>query len=40
MANTRMMIDRDGINSLSYEVVEVKKNFLFTEIQVDIGTPS
>ncbi|KAK6493358.1 beta-1,4-galactosyltransferase 1 [Huso huso] len=39
IAHTRETMNGDGIHSLSYKVVEIKKNTLFTEIIVDIGSP-
>uniref|UniRef100_A0A3P8YV14 Beta-1,4-galactosyltransferase n=1 Tax=Esox lucius TaxID=8010 RepID=A0A3P8YV14_ESOLU len=37
---TRHTMDSDGINSLKYDVVKVEKDALFTNITVDVGTPS
>ncbi|MBN3271183.1 B4GT1 galactosyltransferase, partial [Polyodon spathula] len=39
ITHTHETMNGDGINSLSYKVVEIKKNTLFTEIIVDIGLP-
>ncbi|KAF7698372.1 beta-1,4-galactosyltransferase 1 isoform X2 [Silurus meridionalis] len=39
IAHTRETMHKDGINSLSYEVVRVEKDQLFTKITVDIGKP-
>ncbi|KAG9333576.1 hypothetical protein JZ751_011313 [Albula glossodonta] len=37
--HTRETMDKDGINSLKYSVVNVEKDQLFTKITVDIGKP-
>ncbi|KAF5896128.1 beta-1,4-galactosyltransferase 1-like [Clarias magur] len=37
IAHTRETMHTDGINSLSYNVVKVEKNKLFTKITVDVG---
>uniref|UniRef100_A0A4W4GGJ8 Beta-1,4-galactosyltransferase n=1 Tax=Electrophorus electricus TaxID=8005 RepID=A0A4W4GGJ8_ELEEL len=39
IAHTRETMDTDGINSLTYNVVKVEKDQLFTKITVDIGKP-
>ncbi|XP_051505136.1 beta-1,4-galactosyltransferase 1 isoform X2 [Myxocyprinus asiaticus] len=39
IAHTRQTMGRDGINSLSYKVVKVEKDQLFTKITVDVGKP-
>ncbi|KAI5628908.1 beta-1,4-galactosyltransferase 1, partial [Silurus asotus] len=39
IAHTRETMHKDGINALSYEVVRVEKDQLFTKITVDIGKP-
>ncbi|TSK87421.1 Beta-1,4-galactosyltransferase 1 [Bagarius yarrelli] len=39
IARTRQTMHSDGINSLSYKVVTVEKNQLYTKITVDIGKP-
>ncbi|XP_035274053.1 beta-1,4-galactosyltransferase 1-like [Anguilla anguilla] len=39
IAHTRQTMDRDGINSLKYEVVNIEKDQLFTKITVDVGRP-
>ncbi|XP_017345919.1 beta-1,4-galactosyltransferase 1 isoform X2 [Ictalurus punctatus] len=39
IAHTRETMHRDGINSLSYKVVRVEKDQLFTKITVDVGKP-
>lgn len=37
IAHTRETMHKDGINSLSYKVVKVEKDKLFTKITVDLG---
>ncbi|XP_076869643.1 beta-1,4-galactosyltransferase 1-like [Brachyhypopomus gauderio] len=37
IAHTRETMDTDGINSLTYSVVKVEKDKLFTKLTVDIG---
>ncbi|KAA0709643.1 Beta-1,4-galactosyltransferase 1 [Triplophysa tibetana] len=37
IAHTRDTMAKDGINSLTYEVVKVEKDQLFTKITVDVG---
>ncbi|KAF4092418.1 hypothetical protein AMELA_G00020610 [Ameiurus melas] len=39
IAHTRETMHTDGINSLSYKVVRVEKDQLFTKITVDVGKP-
>ncbi|KPP59815.1 beta-1,4-galactosyltransferase 1-like [Scleropages formosus] len=39
IAHTRETMNRDGINSLSYKVIKVEKDLLFTKITVDVGKP-
>ncbi|KAI3351395.1 hypothetical protein L3Q82_020205 [Scortum barcoo] len=39
IAHTRQTMAKDGINSLSYEVVKIEKFDLFTKITVDVGKP-
>lgn len=39
IAHTRETMHKDGINSLSYEVLRVEKLELFTKITVDVGKP-
>lgn len=39
IAHTRETMHKDGINSLTYKVVKVEKDRLFTKITVDIGKP-
>ncbi|KAI4886771.1 hypothetical protein NFI96_011980 [Prochilodus magdalenae] len=39
IAHTRETMDSDGINSLTYRVVQIEKDKLFTKITVDIGKP-
>ncbi|XP_048825764.1 beta-1,4-galactosyltransferase 1 [Brienomyrus brachyistius] len=39
IAHTRETMNSDGINSLSYRVVRVEKDLLFTKIIVDVGKP-
>ncbi|XP_036372598.1 beta-1,4-galactosyltransferase 1-like [Megalops cyprinoides] len=40
IAHTRETMNRDGINSLEYKVVNVEKDQLYTKIIVDVGKPS
>ncbi|KAK5601389.1 Beta-1,4-galactosyltransferase 1 [Crenichthys baileyi] len=39
IAHTRETMHKDGINSLTYSVVQVEKLDLFTKITVDVGKP-
>ncbi|XP_034399565.1 beta-1,4-galactosyltransferase 1 [Cyclopterus lumpus] len=39
IAHTRETMHKDGINSLSYQVVKTEKLDLFTKITVDVGKP-
>ncbi|XP_072526020.1 beta-1,4-galactosyltransferase 1 [Salminus brasiliensis] len=39
IAHTRETMDSDGINSLTYKVLKIEKDKLFTKIIVDIGKP-
>ncbi|KAK7137702.1 hypothetical protein R3I94_013376 [Phoxinus phoxinus] len=39
IAHTRETMGKDGINSLTYTVVKVEKDQLFTKITVDVGKP-
>lgn len=39
IAHTRQTMKTDGIKSLSYKVVDIEKDLLYTKITVDIGTP-
>ncbi|XP_016353900.1 beta-1,4-galactosyltransferase 1-like [Sinocyclocheilus anshuiensis] len=39
IAHTRQTMARDGINSLTYKVVTIEKDQLFTKITVDVGKP-
>ncbi|XP_067245945.1 beta-1,4-galactosyltransferase 1 isoform X1 [Chanodichthys erythropterus] len=39
IAHTRETMTRDGINSLTYTVVQIEKDQLFTKITVDVGKP-
>lgn len=39
IAHTRETMARDGINSLTYTVVQIEKDQLFTKITVDVGKP-
>ncbi|KTF91796.1 hypothetical protein cypCar_00046290, partial [Cyprinus carpio] len=39
IAHTRETMARDGINSLTYKVVKIEKDQLFTKITVDVGKP-
>ncbi|XP_028816484.1 beta-1,4-galactosyltransferase 1 [Denticeps clupeoides] len=39
IAHTRETMHKDGINSLSYNVVRIEKDQLYTKITVDVGTP-
>ncbi|XP_069045501.1 beta-1,4-galactosyltransferase 1 [Lepisosteus oculatus] len=40
IVHTRETMNTDGINSLTYKVVKVEKNKLFTNITVDVGMPT
>ncbi|XP_036406960.1 beta-1,4-galactosyltransferase 1 [Megalops cyprinoides] len=40
IAHTRETMNRDGINSLTYEVTRVEKDKLYTKITVDVGRPT
>ncbi|XP_030644068.1 beta-1,4-galactosyltransferase 1 [Chanos chanos] len=40
IAHTRITMNKDGINSLQYKVLNVEKDQLFTKITVDIGKPT
>uniref|UniRef100_A0A8C1KA85 Beta-1,4-galactosyltransferase n=1 Tax=Cyprinus carpio TaxID=7962 RepID=A0A8C1KA85_CYPCA len=39
IAHTRQTMKTDGIKSLSYKVVDIEKDLLYTQITVDIGKP-
>uniref|UniRef100_A0A4W3J403 Beta-1,4-galactosyltransferase 1 n=1 Tax=Callorhinchus milii TaxID=7868 RepID=A0A4W3J403_CALMI len=39
ISNTRLTMQNDGLNSLKYRVIEIKKYPLYTFIDVDIGGP-
>lgn len=39
IAHTRETMASDGINSLTYNVVKIEKDQLFTKITVDVGKP-
>ncbi|XP_047657120.1 beta-1,4-galactosyltransferase 1-like isoform X2 [Tachysurus fulvidraco] len=39
ISHTRETMNSDGINSLSYKVVKVEKDKLYTKITVDVGKP-
>ncbi|XP_052471337.1 beta-1,4-galactosyltransferase 1-like [Carassius gibelio] len=39
ISQTRQTMARDGINSLTYKVVKIEKDQLFTKITVDVGKP-
>lgn len=39
IAHTRETMASDGINSLTYNVVKIEKDLLFTKITVDVGKP-
>ncbi|RVE67531.1 hypothetical protein OJAV_G00104450 [Oryzias javanicus] len=39
IAHTKETMNKDGINSLSYQVVKVEKFALYTKITVDVGKP-
>lgn len=39
IAHTRQTMKTDGIKSLSYKVLDIEKDLLYTKITVDIGTP-
>ena len=40
IAHTKETMLSDGLNSLTYTVLEVQRYPLYTKITVDIGTPS
>ncbi|XP_041916860.1 beta-1,4-galactosyltransferase 1 [Alosa sapidissima] len=40
ISRTRDTMHKDGINSLSYSVVQVEKDLLYTKITVDVGKPT
>ncbi|XP_028661742.1 beta-1,4-galactosyltransferase 1-like [Erpetoichthys calabaricus] len=40
IARTRQTMNTDGINSLTYQVVEVHKDRLYTKVLVDVGSPN
>ncbi|KAJ8269330.1 hypothetical protein COCON_G00119370 [Conger conger] len=40
IAHTRETMNRDGINSLTYKVIRVERDKLYTKITVDVGKPS
>ncbi|KAL4640248.1 beta-1,4-galactosyltransferase 1-like isoform X1 [Arapaima gigas] len=40
IAHTRETMNRDGINSLVYQVLKVEKDKLYTKITVDVGKPT
>ncbi|KAG9345450.1 hypothetical protein JZ751_008594 [Albula glossodonta] len=40
IAHTRETMNRDGINTLTYKVVRVEKDQLYTKITVDVGKPT
>ncbi|KAL4640249.1 beta-1,4-galactosyltransferase 1-like [Arapaima gigas] len=39
IAHTKETMDKDGVNSLVYQVVRVEKDKLYTKITVDVGKP-
>ncbi|GAA6088867.1 beta-1,4-galactosyltransferase 1-like, partial [Tachysurus ichikawai] len=39
ITETIQTMEKDGINSLSYSVVSLEKNKLYTKVVVDIGKP-
>ncbi len=39
IAHTRETMATDGINSLTYNVIKIEKDLLFTKITVDVGKP-
>ncbi|XP_034038155.1 beta-1,4-galactosyltransferase 1-like [Thalassophryne amazonica] len=39
LARARQDMDKDGINSLSYTVINVDRNELYTNITIDVGKP-
>ncbi|XP_059409177.1 beta-1,4-galactosyltransferase 1-like [Carassius carassius] len=39
IAHTRQTMNTDGIKSLSYKVIDIDKDLLYTQITVDIGKP-
>lgn len=40
IAHTKETMLSDGLNSLTYEVLDVQRYPLYTKITVDVGTPS
>lgn len=40
IAHTKETMLSDGLNTLSYKVLDIERNPLYTKITVDIGTPS
>ncbi|XP_002708078.1 beta-1,4-galactosyltransferase 1 isoform X2 [Oryctolagus cuniculus] len=40
IAHTKETMRSDGLNSLTYQVLDIQRNPLYTKITVDIGTPS
>ncbi|XP_008589332.1 PREDICTED: beta-1,4-galactosyltransferase 1, partial [Galeopterus variegatus] len=40
IAHTKETMFSDGLNSLTYQVLDIERNPLYTKITVDIGTPS
>ncbi|XP_051993092.1 beta-1,4-galactosyltransferase 1-like [Xyrauchen texanus] len=39
ISHTRLTMNTDGVNSLNYKVIDIKKDQLYTKITVDIGKP-
>lgn len=40
IAHTKETMLSDGLNSLTYKVLDIERNPLYTKITVDVGTPS
>lgn len=40
IAHTKETMLSDGLNTLTYKVLDIERNPLYTEITVDVGTPS
>ncbi|XP_028661734.1 beta-1,4-galactosyltransferase 1-like [Erpetoichthys calabaricus] len=40
IGRTKLTMDSDGLNSLTYKVIEVQKQPLYTKVIVDVGSPS
>lgn len=40
IAHTKETMLSDGLNTLTYKVLDIERNPLYTKITVDVGTPS